>query len=225
MKIGIIVAIEINAIFNHYKDYKKLDCPKGYELYCIEKNQNEIYILRAGMGEVASSAGVQYLITGCGAEVIFNFGVVGGLKEEMKREKVCIVKRVVHYKYDCSEFMPLKIGQVDGHDSIFLNTDENMLKKVLKINPDLKSVTCCSGDKFVGTKEEKEEISKKFEGDICDMESAGIVLTCEANSVPCLLLKAVSDGLSEGADEFYIELEKASDKCFSVLDKIIDEIV
>ncbi|MBQ0009946.1 MAG: 5'-methylthioadenosine/S-adenosylhomocysteine nucleosidase, partial [Ruminococcus sp.] len=158
------------------------------------------------------------------AERIVNFGVVGGLTAEMGKQKVCVIDRVVHYKYDCSEFLPLKIGQVDGHDSVYLPTDPDLSEKALAVRPDLKKATCCSGDKFVATAEEKSQIHLAFDGDVCDMESAGIVLTCEANGIPCLLLKAVSDGLADGAKGFFEELFDASFLCLKTLDEILTRL-
>ncbi len=224
MKIGLIVAIETDSIFDHYKDREKLASPRGFEVYLVRKNGHEIYVIHTGMGLVAASAGTQHVITKYGVELIVNFGVVGGLAEDMKKQKVCVIDRVVHYKYDCSEFLPLKLGQVDGHDSIYLPTEPSFVAKALEVFPDLKRATCLSGDKFVGTEEEKKQIARDFDGDVCDMESAGIVLTCEANGVPCLLLKAVSDGLAGGAKEFFEELKDASDLCLAAADGIIERI-
>ena len=221
-KVGMIVAIEMDAFFEMYPDSRKMETPFGCNLYYVERKDFELYVLQAGMGEIAAAAGVQYLVTGCKVSMILNFGVVGGLTSEMKQLKVCLVERVVHYKYDCSELMDLVVGQVDGHDSIFLETDKELVGKAVNIVPDLKKVTCCSGDKFVGTEEEKQYLHETFEGDICDMESAGIVLTCEANHVPCLLLKAVSDGLADGAEGFYAELKNASLKCLQVMAQLIE---
>jgi len=223
-RIGLSVAIEIGAIMKLYPNIKELEAPKGFKVYYIEKDNSEIYVIKSGMGEVAASAGIQYLITKYNVSMIINFGVVGGLTDEMKKLKVCVVNRVVHYKYDCSEFMDLKIGQVDGHDSIFLKTDEKLLNNALSIMNDLRVVTCCSGDKFISTAKEKSYLHDTFEGDICDMESAGILLTCEANKVPCIMFKAVSDGLSDGAEGFYKELLNASTKCLEIADRILDKI-
>ena len=224
MKTGLIVAIETDSIFDYYKDWEALDAPSGFDLYKINTKNGELYVLHTGMGEIAAAAGVQFLVSGVGVERVINFGVVGGLTEEMQKSKVCAVERVVHYKYDCSEFMDLKPGQLPEHDSIFLRTDKALLNKALSVMPELKKVTCCSGDKFVGTAEEKSSLHKNFEGDICDMESAGIVLACEINNIPCLMLKAVSDGLTGGANEFYAELKKVSDRCLEVTDAILAEI-
>ncbi|MCQ2551066.1 MAG: radical SAM protein [Clostridia bacterium] len=223
-RIGLIVAIEMEAIFSHYDNFKELESPDGFKLILVERDDYQIFILQAGMGEVAASAGVQYLIAKCGVSKIFNFGVVGGMTSDMKKLKVCLVDRVVHYKYDCSEFMDLKVGQIDGHDSIFLLPSPNLIKNAITVDNSLQLVTCCSGDKFIATAEEKTYLHETFEGDICDMESAGIVLTCEMNNVPCILFKAVSDGLADGAEGFYQELLNASKKCLELTDQVLDKI-
>lgn len=223
-RIGIICAIELDAMFKHYTTYEEIQTNIDYKLFHVEKDNFDLFILQSGMGIAAAASGVQYLCTKCDISVLINFGVVGGLTAEMGKQKLCLVKNVVHYKYDCSEFMDLVPGQVAGHDSIYLKNDENLIKKVLKINPDLKLVTCCSGDKFVGTAEEKELLHNKFNGDICDMESAGIILTCEANHIPCVMFKAVSDGLNDGAEGFYEQLEGVSLICLQIVDEILDEL-
>lgn len=223
-KIGLVVAIEMEAIFSKYPDNKKLEAPVGFEVYIVERENYELYIIKTGMGEIAASAGVQYLAAKYNVSMIINYGVVGGLTADMGKHNICVVERVVHYKYDCSEFMDLLVGQVDGHDSIFLNTDKELLKLFLEFTEDIPVVTCCSGDKFVGTVEEKQYLHNTFEGDICDMESSGIVLSCEMNALPCLLIKAVSDGLADGAEGFYKELLNASMKCLNVVDDILNKI-
>ena len=224
MKLGLIVAIELDSVFTHYPVYTRLDCPPGFEVCRIEKDGLEIYAIHTGMGVIAAAAGVQYLITKYAVDLVVNFGVVGGLTGDMKKHKVCVVDRVVHYRYDCSEFMDLRIGQVAEHDSIFLKTDEALVAQALRIFPELTAATCCSGDRFVAQEQDKKRIHEEFEGDVCDMESAGIVLTCEANGVPCLLLKAVSDGLADGAKGFYDELQDAALSCLQVTDTILHEL-
>lgn len=224
MKIGLVVAIEMDSIFAYYGQPEALDCPPGFHVYHIQKNAHDIYVIHTGMGEIASAGGVQYLCTKYGVELIVNFGVVGGLTPDMKKHKVCVIDRVVHYKYDCSEFMDLKVGQVAGQPSVFLPTDGALVEQALRTCPDLMRATCCSGDKFIGSESEKLLLYAQFEGDVCDMESAGIVLTAQANGVPCLLLKAVSDGLAGGAREFYDELLDAATSCLSVTDKVIESL-
>lgn len=223
-KIGMIVAIEMDAFFEKYPDNKKIETTGDFSLFLVERDEYDLYVLQCGIGEIAAAAGVEYLICKCGVSTVVNFGVVGGLTPDMKLLKVCLVDSVVHYKYDCSEYIGLKVGQVIGHDSIYLKPDENLMKKACTVMNDVNMVTCCSGDKFVSTAEEKEYLHNTFGGDICDMESAAIVLTCEANKVPCLLLKAVSDGLADGAAGFFAELKNASVVCLDVMSEVIEKI-
>ena len=223
-RVGLVVAIEMNAIFERYGNCKEIGSSAGFKLFLVERDNYSIYIAQSGMGECAAAAACQFLISKCNVSMIINFGVVGGLTPEMKQLKVCLVEKVVHYKYDCTEFLPMVLGQVDGYDSIFIKTNENLVKHASMLEDALTLVTCCSGDKFIGTAEEKTYLHETFKGDICDMESAGIVLTCDTNKVPCILFKAVSDGLADGADGFFAELENASRKCLETVDRILDRI-
>lgn len=223
-RVGMVVAIEMNAIFERYKNCREIETGAGFKLFVVERDNCTLYIAQSGMGECAAAAACQFLVSKCNVSAIINFGVVGGLTEEMKQLKVCLVDKVVHYKYDCTEFLPMAVGQVDGYDSIYIKPNETLVKHALALDDSLSLVTCCSGDKFVGTAEEKTYLHQTFGGDICDMESAGIVTTCDINKVPCILFKAVSDGLADGADGFFAELENASRKCLETVDRILDKL-
>lgn len=221
MRLGMIVAVEMDSIYAYYGDVEKIEKSAGYEVYFTRRGNSELYIINSGVGIAAAAAGTEHLISKYAVEAIINFGVVGGLTEECRKHKICIVKDVVHYRYDSSAFMPVVPAQVIGHDSIHIPTDERLFRKALEICPEMMTATCCSGDVFVDSLEEKQRLSREYGGDICDMESAGIVLTCEADAVPCLLIKAVSDGLAEGAKAFQEELIDAGNLCLEVTDRII----
>ena len=223
-RIGLIVAIETDSIFAHYGEVEKLPCPSGFNLYIHHKQNCDLYILHTGMGEVASAAGTQYLISECKVELVVNFGVVGGLTPAMEKQRLCVVQRIVHYRYDASEFMDVVPGQVPPHEDRFIYTDKSLVNQALILNPELYPATCASGDKFVASAEEKGSIHNEFAADICEMEAAGIVLTCAANNVPCLLLKAISDSLTGGDKEFWKELQSAALVCLQTADKVIENL-
>lgn len=56
------------------------------------------------------------------------------------------------------------------------------------------------------------------------MESAGIVLTCNRNKIPCILIKVVSDSISGGYEEFIETKDTAAVMCLHILDSIITQI-
>lgn len=226
MKIGMIVAImsEMKQLLNKYGSSLTEIKKNGYTVYHCTMKENDIYIVQSGAGEIGAAAVAQLLITGFNVELIVNYGVVGGLKEEMKLSETVVVKDIVHYAYDTSEYDQCEIGRYLEFDDIHVPATEKYVELALKLNPELKAVSCASADKFVESGDEKRSISKQFNCDICDMESAGIVLTCTRNGVDCLLIKAVSDSVEGGAEEFGKMVEHSAQVCMNVLLGIIENI-
>ena len=51
-----------------------------------------------------------------------------------------------------------------------------------------------------------------------------MVLTCDRSGIPCLLIKTVSDGLTQGGQDFGAALAETSRICLEVTDRIIREL-
>lgn len=223
-KIGMIVAIETHAIFERYKNIVELEAPKDFDLFLYKGENFELYIMHTGMGTINAAAGTQLLIDKCNVDVIVDFGVVGGLTEAMKVQRIVVIDKVVHYRYDVSEFMNLKVGQLPEHDDIYVYNDKRLVQEVLNYDPNIVAATIASGDRFVAKAEDKKYLHDTFNADVCDMEAIGIVLTCNANSVPCLLIKAVSDSITGGADEFWKQVNEVSLHCLDITIDIIKNL-
>lgn len=223
-KIGMVVAIEMDAVRDRYGHAEKIENRENYDLYAYEMPGGRLYVLHCGIGELASAAGTQFLISRYQVDLIVNFGVVGGLTDQMSKQKVCLVERVVHHDFDLSEFAPVKPGQYPDSPDVFLSATPELVERAAALHPELKRVVCASGDQFVGTAEKKRALHERFSADICEMEAAGVLRTCLRNAVPCLLVKAVSDGLEDGAEECGRELERAAALCLRIVDEIINAI-
>lgn len=224
LKIGVVVAIEIDAVLAKYGKSKETVEKCGYTVHIYENGKSAMYVLVSGAGEIAAAAGTQFLITEFGVDMILNFGAVGALTEEMATAELCAVEKVIHYDFDTTGWLNLSRGRYPDQESAYVSTDEELLSKALEIHPAMKKVICASADKFVDAAEEKRKLHDVFGADICEMEAAGIVLTCSRNSVPCLLIKAVSDSLVGGGKEFMTELNRVSEICFDVVDKIVNSL-
>ena len=223
-KIGMLVAVEMDAVLSIYGEAKEsLEYP-GYSVLCYENESYILYVLRSGAGEIAAAAGVQFLISVLGVEMIINFGVVGGLTPEMTLSKVCIVEKVVHYDFDTSEFDNCEVGRYMNYPSVYIPANEALVRRAVELEPELKKVVCASGDKFVGDPDKKRALNRDFGADICEMEAAGIIITCDRNGIPCLMIKSVSDSIEGGAEEFAREILRASEVCLRVADRIIKEL-
>lgn len=153
------------------------------------------------VGEIAASAACQLLITKYKVDCILNFGVVGALTPKASVQSFVYVKDVVHYDMDVSQADGFPVGQYGCFDDVAVQCDKTLLNKALQFN-NLPAVRCASADKFVGNAESKSALNKNFGADICDMESAGILFACRFNNVPCLLVKCISDSLTDGFEEY-----------------------
>ncbi len=223
-RIGMLVAVEIDSVLTRYGTPLETKDYRGFSVLTYQNDGYLLYVLNSGAGQIAAAAGVQFLISELHVEMIVNFGVVGGLTPEMAKSRTCIVERVVHYEFDTSPIDNCEVGRYLHYPSIYLPTTPSLVKRAMELEPSLKPVTCASGDKFVDTAERKTALHKQFDADICEMEAAAIVLTCDRNNVPCLLIKAVSDSLTGGAEEFLDALQETSAVCLEVADRIIKEL-
>ena len=222
--IGLLVAVEMDSVFARYGKPGRTEQRGGFTVYRYENDSYNLLVIHSGIGELAAAAAAELLIDRYGVEMIVNFGVVGGLTEEMAQTKTCVVTRVVHYDFDLSGIDPVLPAQYPGYPDIYLPADAALVEKARAICPELRPVTCASADKFVGNREDKERLHRDYGADICEMESAAVLLTCRRNGIPCLLLKAVSDGLTGGGKEYYEALEETASLCLAVTDRIIREL-
>ncbi len=226
-KIGFVVAIqrELQAVFAKYGNPKEEIHIPGYNIFVYEINNKEIYIIHSGCGNIAASSATQVLISLYNVEMIINFGVVGGLDDSLFVDDVIIVDKVIHYDFDCSEIdVGVRKHQYERFESEYIPVDRNIINKVKELLPNAKYVIDASGDKFVGNSEAKRALNTNYGAHICEMEAAGILITSIRNSVPCLLIKAVSDDVNGGGADFAQNVHnaaiKAVDLVFNLLEKL-----
>lgn len=223
-KIGVVVAVEIGAVLSKYGEPSDTAVYQGFTVREYRSDSFNMYVVDSGAGEISAAMSTQLLIDRFGVDMILNFGAVGALSEEMKTSELCVVKSVIHYDFDTTGWLNLERGQYPGKSSAYLETSPELVKKVLEIKPELIPAVCASADKFVDSPADKTLLRENYGADICEMESAGVVLTCQRNDIPCLLIKAISDSLIGGGKEFMQELERVSVTCFDVVDKLLREL-
>lgn len=221
-KIGMIVAVEIEAVLNKFGTPIEELKYTGYSVYQYKLGEHILFVIHSGAGEIAAAMATQFLISQFNVDLIVNFGVVGGLTNEMALARTCIVESVVHYDFDTSEADGCEVGRYVDLPSIYIPATKELVDKALEIESSLIKVICASGDKFIAKKEKKEELHNIFKADICEMEAAGIVLTCNKNKIPCLLIKTVSDGISGGVKEFKKAVNESARICLDITNKVLN---
>lgn len=221
MRIGIAIAVarELKAFLE--SDYKvEVIKQDNREVYKTIINNNEVYAIKTGFGKIDASASTQYLISKYNVEVILNFGVTGAVKSGLKIEDLFIVKNTINYDYDVSCVDPVKKYQYEEFADERIPLDEDLIKLVKDIKPDLKEVVCGSGDSFISDMNKKLELSN-LGCSLCDMEIAGIARVCFLNKVKCLSIKCISDTLEGDGGDFEKNVVNAANKAFKLIQEIL----
>ena len=223
MKIGIFTAMKKEA-----SSFIRTDAVKevvgGFTVYHFTLGKHSaVLCCPPCVGEIAASAACQLLITKYNVDCILNFGVVGALTPKASVQSFVYVKDVVHYDMDVSQADGYPVGKYDCFDDVAVQCDKTLLDKALQFN-NLPTVRCASADKFVGTAEGKSFLNKTFGAEICDMESAGILFACRFNDVPCLLVKCISDSLTDGFEDYCINAEKACMGFFAFAEQLANSL-
>ena len=223
-RIGMLVAVELDAVLSHYGSAVKQELCSGFPVLHYQMEAYSLYVINSGLGELAAAAATQLLIDRYQVELVVNFGVVGGLTEEMAQNRTCVVEKLVHYDFDISRIDPVEPGQYPGYPDRFVPTSPNLVERALALHPELKRVVCASADKFVDGREAKTALHSRYGADICEMEAAGVVLTCHRGGVPCLLIKTVADGMDGGSEEYYAQVRSSAAICLEITDRIIRDL-
>lgn len=221
--IGMVVAMdkELNPFLE--KSTAKIEKynVSGYDVFYYQINGKNVYLIKSGIGEIYASSATSILVSVFKCELILNFGVVGSLTDNISVLDAVVVSGVVHYDFDLSKIDNTVVGQYPNYDSPIIKCNEELVELALKVNGNLKRAICASADKFVADEEVKDNLYKTFNAEVCDMECAGVLLTCNVASVPCLIIKAVSDGKG-GAEEFNRRVKSASKIYLDTVNEIIN---
>lgn len=223
-RVGMVVAMqkEILPFLENSNVKIKNEMIGKYSIISFEINNKEVYIIESGVGEIFASGATQLLISKYSVDAIINFGVCGSLNNNLNLLDTVLVDGIIHYDFDLSTIDDVKIGEYPGLGQV-ISCKNELMDVALKINPSIQKVLCASADKFVSDEEIKNNLYNTYGTSICEMESAGVVLTCINNNIPFLVIKAVSDGKG-GVTEYKEMVKRASKSYIELIYKILEEV-
>lgn len=205
-KIGLVVAMvsEQEKLFSRLGQVVAEDMFGNIKVTTFNYNGCEVYMADSGIGEISAALSTQLLILKYGVEIILNFGVVGSLSSRFKCKDIALVNEVVHYDFSLQLSDSESFGKYPfQRDSFVFALNNDILERVNNVIGNKPLARIVTGDKFIDKSDVRNWLIDHFNGEICDMESAGIYLACRNFAVPCVMLKAVSDNADEEAVESF----------------------
>ena len=223
-RIGMVVAMrkEILPLIENSGLEVSNESVGKYQISSFKYLDKEIIIVESGVGEIYAAGATQLLISKYEVECIINFGVCGLLNDKLNLLETVLVDGIVHYDFDLSKIDNLPVGQYPNMDRVIPCTN-SLMDVVASINPSIQKVICASADKFVVDSDVKNNLYKEYDASICEMESAGVALTCLNNNIPFAVIKAVSDGKG-GVDEYRKLVMSASKSYVELIYKVLEVI-
>jgi adenosylhomocysteine nucleosidase len=169
----------------------------------------------AGWGKAASAGAMQYVIDHYSPDVTINLGTCGGFEGEVTLDDVILVERT--FIYDIVELM----GDFNSVPAYYAsNLDLSWLSEPYPFP--VRRGTLASADSDL----QPEKIPQlKAQGAIAaDWESAALAWVARKNGARLLILRAVSDLVSEQGGEAYNNIELFKERTKGIMSRLLDQL-
>ena len=224
-KIGIIGAMELEV--EQLKKEMAVESvikKAGMDFFKGTLSNVPVVVVRSGIGKVNAALCVQILADVFQVSHVINTGVAGSLNAKLDIGDILISRDVLHHDMDATIFgyQPGEVPQMGFRE---FKADERMMELAReaceKANPDIHVMfgRVVSGDQFISSKEVKERLIAQFQGDCTEMEGASIAHGAYLNSLPFVIIRAISDKADDSAEMDYPTFEAAAAKHSAALVK------
>ena len=219
MKLGIIgaMAVEVAALKENMQEMTAVT-KAGMTFYEGKLEGLPVVVVQCGVGKINAAMCTQILIDCFAVTHVVNTGIAGSLDAELDICDLVISKDAIHHDFDL-HFWGRPIGQVPGMDVTAFPADEGLMAVAMaaaeQIHPGhVKTGRVASGDQFICSKEQKEQIIQNTQGICAEMEGASIAHTAYRNGVPFVIIRAISDKADGSAEMDYPTFEAlAAQRC------------
>ncbi len=198
----------------------------------------KLYIVRTGAGNLNSAMVTQALLTRYKIDRVISIGVAGNLNDAWHVSDLLIVTNVVNHqegKETTAGFEPApaaeKLASAQSRCEALQSNAMGVATAIVGQAPappgidkpsaesgqpiaSLRMGRLVSGDSFIASTAKRNWLRETFHADAVDMVSAGIARVCEANGVPCVIIRVLSDNADEsasGAFTRFVQSGKAKD--------------
>lgn len=223
-KLGIIGAmkVEVETLLGEMENKTALE-KAGSTFYEGTLAGLPVVVVQCGVGKVNAALCVQILCDCFGVTHIVNTGVAGSLCAELDIGDLVVSRDVMYHDFDCHVLNDsYRVGQVPGLDVLAFPADDALLGFAFAaaeaVNPGHTKIgRITSGDQFICQKEQKEQIIAVTGAMCTEMEGAAIAQTAYRNTVPFVILRAISDKADDSAEMDYPTFERiAAHRCAQV---------
>jgi adenosylhomocysteine nucleosidase len=209
----ISAGVEWDAIIKRYREIVLVSSPFGKWFEVIIESSKVIFFY-GGWGKISAASSAQYVIDNFKPSALVNLGTCGGFEGKVEVGTIIMANKTV--VYDIYERM-----RDSKEDIEFYTTNINLgwLKKQFSFRPVENVIVSADADIDPDMVKYLHEEYGAVGG---DWESAAIAYVCGLNNMKCLVLRGVSDLISNSSGEAYGNYALFKKQAGMVMDKFVD---
>ena len=212
--VGIIGAmeIEVETLKKHMKIRRTVN--KAHMEFCEGVlGGKEVVVVRSGIGKVNAAVCTQILVDDFKADTVINTGIAGSLKAEINIGDIVVSTDAIQHDMDATGFgyepgviprMPVSCFEADKR---LVKAAEDACKEAVP-EVGVFAGRIVSGDQFISDRQVKNRITAQFGGMCTEMEGAAIAQAAYLNSIPFVIIRAISDKADDSATVDYPTFER-----------------
>lgn len=215
MKIVVLISAiaEWNAVKLLFPDAKIRHFPFG-ECFDILIQDEHISFFHSGWGKIASAGSMQHVIDNYSPDLIVNLGTCGGFESVVNQGDIILVDQT--YVYDIVELM----GDLDIVSYYASSLDLSWLSEPYPFPARRGLIASADSDLPPG----KIPFLKSQGAIAADWESAALAWVAQRNNARLLILRGVSDMVSEAGGEAYNNIEVFDERARGIMGQLIEQL-
>ena len=139
-------------------------------------------------------------------KLLVNTGVGGALASGLNTGDIVVADKLCQHDMDTSPIGD-PVGLVSGINRIWFETDEKareiLLTSAVELGLSASLGSIATGDRFVATRDLKNQIVENFGASACEMEGGAIAHVAFVNETPFIVVRAISDSADGEASMDY----------------------
>ena len=208
---------EWRAVRSYYPKAEMHRSPYG-EWFSIEISGKRITFFQGGWGKIAAAGSAQYAIDRFAPQLIMNLGTCGGFVGSVELGEVILVEETL--VYDIMEQMTDAQKAIEHYVT---RLDLAWLKSKEPLPLPVRRGRLVSADRDI-LPSDIHTLRKRYGAVAADWESGAIAWVAARNQMHCLILRAVSDMVSEGGGEAYGNYELFQGRTNDVMSRMLESL-
>ena len=200
------------------------------EFYKGTMNGKEVVVVRSGIGKVNAGICTQILCDLYHVDAVINTGIAGSLNAKIDIGDIVLSTDALQHDMDATGF-GYKMGVIPRMPVSVFEADRKLIDAARaacsEAVPEIGVFEgrVVSGDQFITDKDTKKRLVETFAAYCTEMEGAAIAQAAYLNSIPFLIIRAISDKADDSASMDYGEFErKAIEHSVLLMENLIRRI-